>query len=119
VCIASFGRTYLPGFLPPGYIFSRWESQAGSATVCGNILLVVFGKRGDLIQWTVGDASDPDGYAAEACSKHPFEATNYQIGSRRIVFQSGSRARKPRSRLARPRSADWPSSIRHPPDYYE
>jgi hypothetical protein len=88
--VASFGRTYLPAWLPPGYLFSRWESHSGSATVYGDILLVAFGKHGDLIQWTVGDARDPGGYAGDACSKHPFGAVFYRIGNRRIVFQSGN-----------------------------
>jgi hypothetical protein len=88
--VASFGRTFLPGWLPPGYVFSRWESRSGSATVYGDILLIAFGKHGDLIQWTVGDARDPDGYAGDACSKHPFRAVLIRIGNRRIVFQSGN-----------------------------
>ena len=88
--VASFGRTYLPGWLPSGYVFSRWESHPGSATAYGDILLVAFGKHGDLIQWTVGDASDPGGYAGDACSKHPYGAVFYRIDGRRIVFQSGN-----------------------------
>jgi hypothetical protein len=88
--VASFGHTYLPGWLPPGYVFSRWESRSGSATAYGDILFVAFGKHGDRIQWTVGDARDPDGYAGDACSKHPFGAELIQIGNRRIVFQSGN-----------------------------
>jgi len=88
--VASFGRTWLPGFLPPGYIFSTWKTEPGSASMYGDRLIVDFGNHGDLLGWVVSDPSDPDGYAHDACSSHPFEATIYAVGARRIVYQSGN-----------------------------
>ena len=88
--VAYFGRTYLPGWLPPGYVFAKWHSQAGSASAYGESLVVDFGKHGDQVQWTVGDAADPAGYGGDACSSHPYGARYIRVGTRRIVFQSGN-----------------------------
>jgi hypothetical protein len=88
--VALFGRTYIPGWLPPGYTFARWTSEPGSATVYGDVLLIDFGKHGDLIQWTVSDPTDPSGYAGDACSAHPYGAVIYRVAGKRVVFQSGN-----------------------------
>jgi hypothetical protein len=88
--VAYFGHTYLPGWLPAGYVFAQWHSQPGSATVYGESLLIDFGRHGDKVQWTVGDASDPSGYSGDACSSHPYGAQFIRVGTRRIVFQSGN-----------------------------
>jgi hypothetical protein len=88
--IAMFGRTYLPAVLPPSYVFSEWKSQPGSASAYRNSLVISFGKHGDLLQWSVEDPADPNGYAHDACSAHPFLAVVYRVGSRRIVYQSGN-----------------------------
>ncbi len=87
--IAYFGHTYVPGWLPPAYIFSRWEPQAQSATAFGISLVIDFGKNGDRLEWTVADPTDPDVYAHDACSARPFQPTYFAIGTRKIVFQSG------------------------------
>lgn len=88
--VASFGETYLPGWLPGGYVFSQWQDEPGSATAYGDSLVVVFGNHGDRLQWTVGSSADPDGYGHDACSPHPFDARIIRVGGRRIVFQSGN-----------------------------
>lgn len=88
--IAYFGHTYVPRWLPPGYVFAGWKAENGSATVYGDILVVEFGKHGDKVQWTVGSAADPGGYSGDACSRHPFGARYIWVGSRRVVFQSGN-----------------------------
>lgn len=88
--VAYFGHTYFPGWLPQGYVFSTWEAQPGSATAFGDFLIVTFGRHGDHLEWTVGDARDPDSYGYDACSPRPFKAVIYRVAARRIVFQSGN-----------------------------
>jgi hypothetical protein len=88
--VASFGQTYLPGFLPPGYIFVNWSSEPGSASVYGDFLEVSFGRHGSKLQWVVGDARDPNYYGKDGCSRHPFNPKIYWVGNRRIIYQAGN-----------------------------
>jgi hypothetical protein len=88
--VAYFGRTYLPSWLPPGYIFTRWDTQAGSASAYGTFLVVHYADHGQILEWTVGDARDPMEYGYSACSTHPYAASYYSVGGRRVIYQSGN-----------------------------
>jgi hypothetical protein len=86
--IAYFGSTYLPTWLPPGFVFSRWDPRTGSAGAYGEYLDLVFGKHGDLLRWTVDDPEDPQTSSHDDCSTHPFGSI-HRVGGKRIVYFGG------------------------------
>ena len=88
--LALFGSTYLPSWIPPGFVYVQWKSKPGSASVYGNFLEVDFANHGSLLEWVVGDSRDPDYYGNDACSRHPFNARVYVQNGRRVVFQAGN-----------------------------
>ena len=87
--VAYFGSTYLPSWLPPGYVFSRWDPSPGSVDAYGEYLDVTFGKHGALLRWTVDDPQDPQTYSHDACSQHPFGSIHL-VDGRRIVYSGGA-----------------------------
>src|SRR3954451_8010507 len=64
---ATFGRTWLPSYVPTGYIFTQWRSEPGSASAYGDRLIVSFGRHGDLLQWSVENTRDPHSASRYDC----------------------------------------------------
>jgi hypothetical protein len=87
--VAQLGSTYLPTWLPPGYIFTQWQTQA-EAHAFGTDLVVSFGRDGDLVQWTVGDARDPNLYAHDVCYGHSFMPRYFTFDGRRVTYNPGN-----------------------------
>ena len=86
--VAYFGRTYLPGWLPRGYVFARWSVAPGSGEA--EYLHVFFGNHGRKLIWAVDDPADPRSfYSHEECSKHPFGHVA-TVNGRRVVYGGGA-----------------------------
>ncbi len=68
--VAEFGSTYLPRFMPAGYIYIRWTATLGSADAYGEWLQVLFGDHGRRVQWTVENTQDPQSQSHEDCTTH-------------------------------------------------
>ncbi len=87
--VAYFGKTYLPGWLPHGYVYARWETIAGSADAFGEYLSVSFGDRGRLLRWTVDVPQDPQEYSHNDCAKRPLGHV-LTVNGKRIVYSEGA-----------------------------
>lgn len=89
--VAEFGRTYLPGFMPSGYIFVRWSVVEGSSGAAGEWPQVLFGNHGRLVQWTVEHAQDPQTTSYQACTQHkPFANKIFHRGGRTLYYNGGA-----------------------------
>ena len=86
--VAYFGHTYVPGWLPHGYVFSRWVSQAGSNDVFGEYLVITFGNHGRRLIWTIDDPQDPQTFSHGDCSKN-HDGRVVTVAGRRIVYLGG------------------------------
>ena len=92
--VAVFRRTWLPGFLPHGYIFSRWQSQPGSASAYGERLIVDFGHHGALLEWVVESRDDPMSVSHYDCKLKQAPANGgriFRLRGRRIIYASGAK----------------------------
>lgn len=87
--VAYFGSTYLPSWLPAGYVFSRWDPRAGSSDADGEYLDLTFGKHGQLLRWTVDDPEDPQTYSHASCSRRPFGSA-HRVDGKRIIYSGGA-----------------------------
>ena len=88
--VAEFGRTYLPSFMPPGYIYVRWSVIEGSSGAAGEWPQVLFGNHGRRVQWTVEHAQDPQTTSYDACTRRkPFANKVFHRAGRTIYYIGG------------------------------
>jgi hypothetical protein len=89
--VAEFGRTYLPHFMPAGYIYVRWSAIEGSSGAAGEWPQVLFGDHGRRVQWTVEHAQDPQTESYQACTKHqPFATKVFHHAGRTLYYGAGA-----------------------------
>ena len=87
--VAYFGHTYVPGWLPHGYVFSRWAPRLGSNDVFGEYLAITFGNHGRRLIWTVDDPQDPQTFSHFECRKNR-DGRAVAVAGRRIVYFGGA-----------------------------
>ena len=83
--VAYFGSTLLPAWLPPGYVYSRWDPITGSADALGDYLNVYFGDHGQRLSWTVDLSADPQEVSHIECSAHP-DGHKVKVNGRTVVY---------------------------------
>jgi hypothetical protein len=92
--VAEFGSTYMPGTMPPGYIYIRWETQPGSADAYGDRLLVWFGKHGRLVQWNVENSQDPEARSYQDCTRRSHfggpGSKTFHFGGKTVYYAGGA-----------------------------
>ena len=89
--VAEFGRTYLPRFMPAGYIYVRWSAIQGSSGAAGEWPQVLFGSHGRHVQWTVEHAQDSQTESYQACTKHhAFANKVLHRGGRTLYYVGGA-----------------------------
>ncbi len=89
--VAEFGRTYLPAFMPAGYIYVRWSVVEGSSGAAGDWPQVLFGDHGRLVQWTVEHTQDPSTTSYQACTRHkPFANKIFRRAGRILYYNGGA-----------------------------
>jgi hypothetical protein len=89
--VAEFGRTYLPRFMPPGYVYVRWSAIQGSTDASGEWPQILFGDHGRRVQWTVENARDADSGSHEDCVEHrPFATKVFHVEGRTIYYAGGA-----------------------------
>lgn len=92
---ARFGATYIPRWLPPGFVYVGWKELPGSASAYGTFLEIDFASRGSVLEWVVGDGRDPDRYGYNACLPRPNITPSYgdrilYVKKQRVVFVHGN-----------------------------
>jgi hypothetical protein len=90
--VAEFGVTYVPSFVPPGYVYVRWEPLSGSADAYGEWPQILFGKHGRLVQWTVENAQDPQmAQTYEYCVKHSYFGSKvFHLNGKTVYYAGGA-----------------------------
>ena len=86
---AYFGQTYLPAWLPPGYVYARWDPIEGSVGAFGEYLVIVFGNHGRQLRWTVDTPQDSQEYSHGDCVKRP-SGRIIRVNGKQIVYSSGA-----------------------------
>jgi hypothetical protein len=88
--VAEFGKTYLPGFMPRGFIFIRWESRPGSYDAAGKMLFLEFGDHGRIIEWSTENSQDPDSFSHDVCATRKPVGKPYEVGGRQVFYNGGA-----------------------------
>jgi hypothetical protein len=86
---AEYGQfAYVPAFVPSGFIFTSWRTEPAAHSYLMDRLDLMFGRNGTLLEWTVSDGRDRDGYAD--CSKRPYYTSKTRIRGRLVYYARGN-----------------------------
>lgn len=92
---AEFGDdTYVPAFLPAGFVYTSWNIEQRSPIYLGKELSIKFAMHGTLLVWTVRDNREEDG---EDSYQDPVAAV---IDGRTITYGRGIHGDEARTVIA-------------------